>query len=239
MLDMLRGFSLFSMIAYHAVYDIVTIYNVQIEWFKSTPGYLWQQSICWIFILVSGASLNFARSALRQGIKVFCYGMVITIVTMLVMPYLGIWFGILHFMGAAMMLTAVLRPVFLRVAPGAGLAVSFALFLILKGVPQGFIGIGDIQLLWLPKALYSVSGLFPLGFPTPDFSSSDYFPIIPWIFLFWAGFFAWRLIEGRLHRSAQRPNLLELAGQHSLPIYMLHQPILYGILLVVSRSGIL
>ena len=54
LLDTLRGFSLVSMILYHICWDLVHMYGFDWPWFMKTQGYLWQQSICWLFIFVSG-----------------------------------------------------------------------------------------------------------------------------------------------------------------------------------------
>ena len=54
LLDALRGFALLHMIAYHAVWDLVNLRGMKLSWFEGTPGFLWQQMICWSFILLSG-----------------------------------------------------------------------------------------------------------------------------------------------------------------------------------------
>lgn len=56
-LDALRGFSLCSMTLYHLLWDIVYLSGRSLPWYDGMAGYLWQQSICWTFIAVSGMSL--------------------------------------------------------------------------------------------------------------------------------------------------------------------------------------
>ena len=73
-----------------------------------------------------------------------------------------------------------------------------------------------------------------LGFPGPGFSSTDYFSLIPWLFLFLAGYFLRRLLDRPLERldpDALRCPPLCALGRWSLPVYMLHQPVVYGVLL--------
>lgn len=53
-LDDIRGITLISMIFYHAMWDIVFILGKDIKWYNEAPGYIWQQSIGWTFILLSG-----------------------------------------------------------------------------------------------------------------------------------------------------------------------------------------
>ena len=59
------------------------------------------------------------------------------------------------------------------------------------GVTWGFEGLR----LWdLPAALYQWDALAVLGFHSPGFSSTDYFPLLPWFFLYLAGYFLWRVL---------------------------------------------
>ena len=76
-----------------------------------------------------------------------------------------------------------------------------------------------------------------LGFYPFGFFSTDYFPLIPWLFLFWAGFYLHHLAERTaqslrpLRRSVCPP--LGWLGRNSLMLYLLHQPVIYGVLTVV------
>ncbi|MCD7837730.1 MAG: DUF1624 domain-containing protein, partial [Clostridiales bacterium] len=91
-------------------------------------------------------------------------------------------------------------------------------------------GLGTLA---LPRALYQNLATAFFGFPPAGFYSADYFPLLPWFFLFCAGYFAHRLWWDRwkelplLRRGV--PGLSWL-GRHSLVGYLLHQPVLYGLL---------
>ena len=65
-LDALRGLALLNMLAYHAMYDWVYVFAHASSWYDIwSPGcHLWQQYICWSFILLSGFSLPLARRRL-------------------------------------------------------------------------------------------------------------------------------------------------------------------------------
>ena len=103
------------------------------------------------------------------------------------------------------------------------------LFLFTYHVPQHFLGIGPFQIT-LPSAWYVSYWLSLVGLLSPDFYSADYFPIFPYLFLFLAGYFLGKLpLPDWMRRSHCRP--LARLGQHSLIIYLLHQPILYGAML--------
>ena len=88
----------------------------------------------------------------------------------------------------------------------------------------------------LPASLYRNLLTAYLGFPNPGFFSTDYFPLFPWFFLFLTGHFLHRLLEEkdlnqRLFSRGQVP-VLNWMGRHSLIIYLLHQPVLYGLCLL-------
>ena len=230
LLDELRGLDLISMLLYHACWDLIFLFNVKMAWYTQTPGHLWQQSICWVFILLSGFCVSFGRHTLRRGATVFAAGAVVTAVTLVFMPEDRVIFGVLTFLGTAMLLTGVLEPLLQKVPPAAGLVVSAVLFALCCPVSSGWVGIGSWKLV-LPRVLYAnyvtaFFGLYPEGF-----FSTDYFALLPWLFLFWAGYFAHRLI-GRAQMGVLRTSVcppLGWLGRHSLLLYMLHQPVLYGV----------
>ena len=57
LLDELRGLDLISMMLYHGMWDVVFLFGVAQKWYTGRPGFVWQQSICWVFILLSGFCL--------------------------------------------------------------------------------------------------------------------------------------------------------------------------------------
>ncbi len=237
LLDALRGFSVISMVAYHALFDIVYYFGLlDAPWYRGLPGYVWQQSICWVFILVAGASLHYGRHPARHGLVVLGCAVLLTAATAIMGPAMLVSFGVLHMLGCAILLFALLRPVLRRVPAGPGAAVFFLLFAFFKQLPYGWLGILDARLIPLPAGLYFTKWLAPLGLPGPGFSSSDYFPLVPWVFLLLAGYCAWGLLKSRVPPTAPGKNPLEATGRHSLPIYMAHQPLIYGVLLLAQHA---
>lgn len=240
LLDMLRGFSVVSMVAYHTMYDLVYFFGVvDAPWYRGWPGYLWQQSICWVFILVAGASLHYGRSPARHGLIVLGCALALTAVTAIIGPPMLVAFGVLHMLGCSMLLFALLRRPLQRVPAVWGLAASFLLFALTKGLPYGYLGFLDIPLWELPTGLYTTGFLFPLGLPGPGFYSSDYFPLIPWFFLLTTGYYGWALLKKRVPATPPGKNPLEWTGRHSLIIYMAHQPVIYGVLWILAALGVL
>ena len=232
-LDSLRGLTLVSMMAYHACWDLVYLYGMPWDWYRSFWAYAWQQSICCTFILLSGYCWQMGRHPLRRGLMSFCGGAIVSLVTLVVMPEEPVRFGVLTFLGAAALLTVPLAKWLRRVPPRLGLVLSFTLFLLVRDVNSGFLGFADVPVLHLPTGWYANLVTAAVGFPAPSFVSSDYFSLLPWLFLFWAGFFLYRLRP----EEPALPNLrlpgLAAMGRHSLVIYLLHQPVIYGLLMLI------
>lgn len=74
-----------------------------------------------------------------------------------------------------------------------------------------------------------------IGVTARDFYSSDYFSILPWLFLFMTGYFLYRIVEKNnllKYLEGSISTALEWLGRHSLILYMEHQPIIYGVLVL-------
>ena len=110
LIDTLRGFAVLNMIVYHAIWDFNSFFDVEWTWYDGTAGFVWQQFICWSFILISGFCFLFSSHPYRRGAVIFACGALVSIVTFVVLPSAKIEFGILTFLGCAILLTAVLRP---------------------------------------------------------------------------------------------------------------------------------
>ena len=231
-LDTIRGITLISMILYHASWDLVYLYGVDWPFYYTRWAYLWQQSICWTFILLSGYCFHLGKHRLKHGLKTFGGGLLITAVTLVTMPSLPVLWGVLSLLGSAALLTIPMDRLFLKIPARVGLAASFGLFMLLRDVNAGFIGFEGARLLALPENLYAKLFTAYLGFPGPGFRSSDYFSLLPWLFLFWTGYFLYRLRPEDPRRGLPRIPVVTFMGRHSLLIYLLHQPAVYAVLTV-------
>ncbi len=233
LLDAIRGFTLLHMIAYHGMWNLVYLFGLRAPWYRGMPGYIWQQSICWTFILLSGFCWSMSKSHARRGLLVFGGGALVSLVTCLLMPQSRILFGVLTCLGSCMLLMIPLEKGLRRIPAGIGGAGSFLLFLLLRNCPSGSLGFEKLRLCPLPAWLYRNYLTAWLGFPQEGFYSSDYFPLLPWIFLFITGYFLYRIASLKgwnetLFARGQFP-LLNALGRHSLLVYLLHQPVLYGL----------
>lgn len=184
-----------------------------------------------LFILLSGFCAPFGRHMLRRGVTVFAAGALVTAVTLVFMPGNRVIFGVLTFLGTAMLLTGVLEPLLKKVMPAAGLAVSAVLFALTYHLDERWLGFGGLRLA-LPDAWYANYFTAFFGFLPFDFYSTDYFALLPWLFLFWAGYFLHGVV-GRARMEPLRRSVcpaLGWMGRHSLLLYLLHQPVIYGVL---------
>lgn len=237
-LDCLRGINLISMILYHGTWDLVYIFGVDWKWFQSGFAYLWQQSICWLFILLSGFCWHFGRKKWKRGLIVFAAGFIVTVVTKLFMPSSVILFGVLTLLGSCMLLMIPLNKWFSRWNQIVGVAISFLLFVLTRNVNRGYLGFESCNWFRLPEEWYTNDFTTYLGFMKPGFFSTDYFSIIPWFFLFMTGYF----LHGIVMRytlldkmEASKCRWMEWLGRHSLLVYMLHQPVVFGILYLICE----
>ena len=247
LIDEYRGFVVLNMIAYHAIWDLVYMFGVDWHWYKSEVGHIWQQWICWSFILVSGFCWQMGKKPLKRGMLVYGAGAVISLVTILVMPSAKVVFGVLTLLGSCMIFMIPLDLFCKKIPKVVGCIVSFFLFVFTYSVNRGYFGFGMQRIIELPKEWYANSFTTYLGFMEKGFYSTDYFSIIPWLFLFMTGYFIYGMLFNRtanngqgisndnaivkcLQRSVCPP--LGWIGKHALIIYMLHQPVIYVVLSV-------
>jgi len=221
-LDFLRGACLLVMIICHLAWDLHMYYGY--------PAYYRQGWLHWafmvlapVFMVLAGISSSFSRSHGKRAARVLFFAMAITLFTFFYDREQVILFGILHFMGVNMLL----YPYYRRLNPW-----------LLTGIALVVISLGrTVAGMDLPTDL-----LLPLGFRSAAYRSLDYFPMIPY-----AGFFMFGTVLGPLlyPRGKPRlvlnlpPNPLSYLGQHSLTVYVLHQPVLVSVLFVLNALGII
>lgn len=227
-LDFFRGVFLWGMIGIHLIYDLVDLYGV-LDWQLPAAYLLFKNRFGITFVVLSGLCATLGRNSVRRGIQVFACGMVCTLATCL-MVWAGmagrgllIYFGVLHCLGTCMVLWACFKklPTWALLILGLAMVVSGEY---LRGMA-------------FPWATY----LFPLGFTDYHFVSSDYFPLLPNLGYFLVGSVLGRTLykekQSLLPKVNERNPVIRFfrfCGKHSLLIYMLHQPILAGIVGLIA-----
>lgn len=237
-LDILRGITLISMVAYHTVWDIVYIADYDLEWFRSDFAYIWQQSICWTFILLSGFCQTLGKRQFRRGVEVFLAGLLVTIITLIVTPQQRIIFGVLTLLGSSMLLMILLDRYLRKIPTAAGLLFSATLFVLTKNINRGYVGFGDLGTVNLPDSWYDKGYITTfLGFTDRSFFSTDYFSLMPWFFLFVTGYYLYQIFgKSKLLAKSYNGKIwipFKFMGKHSLIIYLLHQPLIYLIVILI------
>lgn len=222
-LDALRGLFIIGMVFVHLIYDLQSFFGASL--LSDNP--LYHFLLDWggsLFFILSGICVTLGSHPIRRGLIVFACGLVVSAVTwgLYALDFadksLIIYFGVLHCLGVCMLLWPLFRriPWFLN-AP-------LAAFIILYGI-------------YLDPLRFDCSmWLLPLGYKPLMFSSSDYFALMPFFGFFLAGALIGKFVykdKITLFPKVNDQNWLirffSLMGRWSLPIYMLHQPVITGI----------
>ena len=116
-------------------------------------------------------------------------------------------------------------------------------FFLTRNVARGSFGFEGIRLGAVPEAFYQNYLTAYFGFPPDGFYSTDYFPLLPWFFLFLTGYFIFRAVSPLIRRkkeaggSSPAPAAMKpfcWIGRHSLILYLLHQPVIYGVFQLIQ-----
>ncbi|MCM1150043.1 MAG: DUF1624 domain-containing protein [Butyricicoccus sp.] len=235
--DGIRGAAIINMVIFHFLYDVFIVYGKSPAWYGLPAIHTWQQMICWTFIFVSGFVWTWAKEKnFRRGVMFNLFGFLISFITLLFTPSQRILFGILNFMGCAILLILPLEKQLRKIPAALGMAICFSLFLLCKQIQFGRIGLPGLPQIHVPGLFYSIKILTPFGFPYEGFYSSDYFPIFPWIFLYLCGFYFNRIFVKHIpwQKCAQRKlPCLSVLGSKTIWIYLLHQPLCMLICLLI------
>ncbi|MCL2108821.1 MAG: DUF1624 domain-containing protein [Oscillospiraceae bacterium] len=233
LLDEIRGFAIICMVIYHVMFDLNSIYGVNVPIFFESWFDVVRNIFAGTFIFISGSVCNFSRNNIKRGAQCFFLGMLITFIVAFAQPEYPIYFGILHLLGISMMIYGLTEPFFKAFPPFFGILVFGVLFFALYNIPRGYIGYDGVYAIDMPRKLYDVGVLFPLGFVKSGAKFGDYFPLLPWFCMFAAGgFFGVYAKENCLPRFFYntRVPFLAAAGRYTIWIYLLHQPIAMAIL---------
>jgi uncharacterized membrane protein len=233
-IDIARGLALVAMAAYHFTWDLAYFGVVPAATPFTTPMRAASHLIGSAFLALAGVSLSLAhargwsaRAFLRRLARIGAAAALVTGASFVVAPEAPIGFGILHCIFVGSLLTApfLIAPLS-RVQRGLA---SLSLGLILAALPA-FVSSPSFDPPWLVW--------LGLGDQAP--STLDWRPIMPWGGVLLIGFALATLLplppsDGRAKAALARA--LGFAGRHSLSIYLIHQPLLLGLLYVVLNSS--
>jgi uncharacterized membrane protein len=225
-LDAWRGGASILMIIYHFCYDLNYFKMVAFD-FSHQPVWLsFRAVIVTLFVGIVGISLHLAtanglkfHAFIKRLMILLCCAILISIISAVLFKTRFIFFGILHFIALA----SVLGLLFIR----------WFWFNLLGGLSLLVIGI-KMQHPWFNHPILQWVGLMTYKPPT-----EDYVPLLPWFGIILLGLFVGKILhqQGYWYRQVSSSWVPRLAviGQHSLLIYLVHQPLLMGGLLIVQQ----
>ncbi len=242
LIDTLRGLLISGMILYHAAMFGCARFCPGSTLFDSFAVSLIGRSGASLFILISGFCLSLSRSPVRRGAVVFFAGFAVTGMTALYDPSYFVRFGVLSFIGCAMMLAGVLKKPLSRI-PGVLLfavcAALIAVWHIARLSGRLVLTVPDE-----PDGLFRLASflLSCVGFTQPGFVSLDYRPFLPDILTFLCGFAFFITLRARfpgtgadgfpaLFYRGLRP--YAFIGRHSLLIYLIHWLVLLTVFYII------
>lgn len=239
LIDAVRGVCVAGMIVYHALFDAVELFGLDVERFVNfTPLVLVRDIGAGLFIFLSGVCFHFSRHRLRRFLVLFAGGLVVDAVTCIVAPDAAVLFGILTFMSVSgLILTALDRPLS-KLPPKTFCVLNLLLFVFFNRMNYAYVGTYSNVWFYLPTTFYRnyVTAFF--GFPFDGFTSGDYFPLLPWMFVCLAGYFFYSAVKDgeKIKRIMSfRFEPLAFIGRNSLAVYIAHQPLLYGIIWLIAK----
>lgn len=214
-LDALRGMAVVWMIIFHASYDLKMFHYI--DWdFSSGFWYAFPRVIAFTFLFCVGVSLNYThgkginwKSLFKRSSKLGVAALAVSIGTYLVFPSQWVYFGTLHCILVGSLLGAL-------VVHRRTLA---AIILVLILIGQYLL---DYDIKWVSSILQR--------------PSLDFIPIYPWFWAILLGILLGpHLSRISLIQDMKSNQVLNFMGRHSLKIYLLHQPLIFGCLWLFSH----
>lgn len=225
-IDLIKGIDILFMVLFN--------YSVTLNYFnliRIPPDYLYHRvlpiSIASVFIFISGVAAYVSyekhkeistRKYFLRGVKLLFFAILITLFTYVFVPRNAIFFGILHFFA----ITSFLIPVLLKYNK---LNLIAGLSIIISGI-------------YLQQQTFNFSYLFWLGFIPKEFSTFDYFPLIPWMGVILLGIYYGRYFvekTANINFKSKYSGIFIFLGRNSLTVYLFHQPLL---ILILTATGL-
>ena len=236
LIDTIRGVIIIGVVAYHTLFDLYSMYGIPVDGFLFHPFINFIRDFgAGMLVFISGISCHLSHSNLKRGIQCMIVALGFTLFTYFTMRENFIFFGILHLLSVCMLSYTFMRKPVEKI-PGFVAPILFVLFLFVFGLPSGYLGFFGKHLIELPEHAGNVF-LYCLGLPWGGkLYSADYFPLIPWILLFYCGCILGKYFkDGRIPKFFYKDILppVTFVGTKTIFIYVLHQPVVYGILYVI------
>lgn len=221
-LDFIRGIAIILMVVFHTSYDLNYFHFINIDIYNHHSSF-WHNLrtiILTLFLGTMGISLSLAyeftynlKKILRQAFSLFVSALSISLVSYLMFPKYYIYFGILHFI----FLSFILALPFVRyhyVSLISGIFIIFFSYIDIINVNPIYNYLQPI--LSLPAKTKDLMHFFPW-----------FGVVLVGIFIGKKRLFTFNLIKNSLTKK------ITFLGKHSLVIYLMHQPLLYGFFMLL------
>jgi len=216
------------MVGYHLLFDLGEFVGMKrfLGFSTDLSSVAWtaaQYFFAGLFVVLSGISCTLSRSNVRRGLKLLAVSFAVSAVTYIFDPSSTVYFGILQCLAVSILIYGAAfekaGPVACAVWGVFVLGFAVALRLLAQSM--------EIRFDWL----------LPFGIHSPTFSSFDYFPLFPWFGIFLAGSALGKSVYASKRSLLPRrlpETFINVAGRHSLLIYIVHQPVIIGLLYVLG-----
>ncbi|MEO6564643.1 MAG: heparan-alpha-glucosaminide N-acetyltransferase [Casimicrobiaceae bacterium] len=226
-IDNLRGLAIIAMVVYHFCFDLRHFGFITADMYRDPFWLHARTAILSSFLLLAGISLVLAQRDARgrdrfwrHVLRVAAAALLVSAASYVVFPQRYIWFGVLHAIAISLVLV---RPLISRPA----LALALGVALLVAG--------NTWSSPWFDHRTWGW-----MGFMTAKPATEDYVPLVPWTGMILLGMaLAYPLQRNgfqALAVFARLPPWLGAMGRHSLAIYLIHQPLLFGALFLVAKG---
>ncbi|SMH36592.1 DUF1624 domain-containing protein [Azospirillum agricola] len=227
LLDVARGLALVAMAAYHASWDLTFTGLASFDLFGNPLWLTARTLILSSFLLLAGIGLVLATAGgldakrfLVRLARLAAAAGAVSAVSYALFPDSPIFFGVLHHIAVA----SLVGLAFVRLPAPVSLVAAVAAFL--AGDHLAFPVFDSPWLRWI-------------GLTTVPPDSNDYVPLLPWIGALLAGIGLARLWPGIGAGPAPANPVgraLAWGGRHSLAVYLIHQPVLFGLAWLIAQG---
>ena len=211
LVDLIRGLAVFLMIIFHFSYDLNALGFVIINLQNNSFWYFFPRVIVFLFLFCTGISLTFAHLKKFIPAKYFkrilllsgC-SLLVSLTSYILFPEKWIYFGTLH----CITFLSLVGPIFIHY-PRISLCTGIIFFLCdFMGFEGAWIKLGHPSMDYISP--FPWMGAFLIGIATAHVQSNRF----------------WFLIK----EVRQIGKIFLFLGKHSLLIYLIHQPIMFGLL---------
>lgn len=232
LVDVLRGFAVAQMIVFHFIYDLNYFGWVKIRMLTDQPWIGWRTLIVTQFLLLVGVGLVLRmsfkpgwRDFWRRWIEIAGAALLVSLGSAAIFGPRYIWFGILHFVAAALLMA---RP-------------------LVRLGSWNFLLAGAVLLFSLTYAnpVFNPTPANIVGLVTEKPKTEDYVPLLPWFGVVLLGVALgslwqrrdWAVAAPIRRLNDKPPRLLQLLGTWALTVYLVHQPLMMGAMALARHLG--